>query len=240
MHDAQHRNHMNDAVYYSEVHRKIENQISADAIYLSSVLNAEGFKYEKGRLTESKRMMTIGLILSLILLALFFYHYYLEKETEKRFQLMLAPSALSGGTLSAVIERRTGKFTLPQEIYDRMHEKMQQFEDRQQYLEAGLTEKILADRLRTNTQYLSAFINISKGVNFRTYLNDLRIRYIAKQLSENPEYLKYNNDGLASKCGMGSRSTFSRHFSKIYDMPPQEYIKKCIKADTEREEEEEK
>ena len=240
MHDAQHRNHMNDAVYYSEVHRKIENQISADAIYLSSVLNAEGFKYEKGRLTESKRMMTIGLILSLMLLALFFYHYYLEKETEKRFQLMLAPSALSGGTLSAGIERRTGKFMLPQEIYDRMHEKMQQFEDRQQYLEAGLTEKILADRLRTNTQYLSAFINISKGVNFRTYLNDLRIRYIAKQLSENPEYLKYNNNGLASKCGMGSRSTFSRHFSKIYDMPPQEYIKKCLQADREREEEEEK
>ncbi|MBU8882301.1 AraC family transcriptional regulator [Kaistella sp. DKR-2] len=235
MHDAQHRNHMNDALYYSDVHRKLENQISADVIYLSSVLHAEGFKYEKGRLTQSKRIMTIGLILSLMLMAIFFYQYYLEKETEKRFRIMIAPSAFSGETPSASTKRRKGKFTLPQEIYDRIKEKMQDFEDGEQYLDADLTEKTLADRLRTNTQYLSAFINISKGVNFRTYLNELRIRYIAKQLSENPEYLKYNNEGLASKCGMGSRSTFSRHFFKIYGMPPQEYVKKCIRADREQE-----
>lgn len=235
MHDAQHRKHMNDALYYSDVHRKMENQISADVIYLSSVFYAEGFKYEKGRLNESKRMMTIGMVLSMVLLAIFFYQYYLEKEAEKRFRMMIAPSAFSGETSSAGMKQRKGKFTLPQEIYDRMQEKMQHFEEGEQYLEAELTEKILADRLRTNTQYLSAFINISKGVNFRTYLNELRIRYIAKQLYENPEYLKYSNEGLASKCGMGSRSTFSRHFYKIYGMPPQEYVKKCIRADREQE-----
>ncbi|MDQ0477269.1 hypothetical protein [Chryseobacterium sp. MDT2-18] len=152
MHDAQHRNHMNDALYYSDVHRKMENQISADVIYLSSVFHAEGFKYEKRRLTQSKRMMTIGFVLSMILLAVFVYQYYLEKEAEKRFRVMIAPSAFSGETSSAGTKRRKGKFTLPQEIYDRMQEKMQHFEDGEHYLDAEQTKKKLADQLRTNTQ----------------------------------------------------------------------------------------
>lgn len=104
---------------------------------------------------------------------------------------------------------------------------MVRFEEKEQFLQAGLTEKMMADQLRTNTQYLSIFINISKGVNFRTYLNELRIRYIGKQLSENPEYLKYNTSGLASQCGMGSRSTFSKHFFEVYGMSPQDYIQQC-------------
>lgn len=235
--DARHRKLMNEALYYSDVHRKLENQISADVIYLSSVLDAEGFKYEKQKLTESKRMITVWSVLGMTLLALFFLrYYYLQKETEKRFRVMVAPSGFSDGTSGAGTQRRAGKFTLPQEVYDKMREKLQHFEDMEYYLEADLTEKTVADRLWTNTQYLSAYINISKGVNFRTYLNELRIRYIARQLSENPEFLKYSNDGLASKCGIGSRSNFSRQFSKIYGMPPQRYIKKCIQANREREE----
>lgn len=235
--DARHRKLMNEALYYSDVHRKLENQISADVIYLSSVLDAEGFKYEKQRLTESKRMITVWSVMGMTLLALFFLrYYYLQKETEKRFRVMVAPSGFSGGTSGAGTQRRAGRFTLPQEVYDKMREKLQHFEDMEYYLEADLTEKAVADRLWTNTQYLSAYINISKGVNFRTYLNELRIRYIARQLSENPEFLKYSNDGLASKCGIGSRSNFSRQFSKIYGMPPQRYIKKCIQANREREE----
>lgn len=235
--DARHRKLMNEALYYSDVHRKLENQISADVIYLSSVLDAEGFKYEKQKLTESKRMITVWSVLGMTLLALFFLrYYYLQKETEKRFRVMVAPSGFSDGTSVAGTQCRAGRFTLPQEVCDKMREKLQHFEDMEYYLEADLTEKTVADRLWTNTQYLSAYINISKGVNFRTYLNELRIRYIARQLSENPEFLKYSNDGLASKCGIGSRSNFSRQFSKIYGMPPQRYIKKCIQANREREE----
>ncbi len=235
MHDAQHRNHIDDAVYYATAHRKMENQISADVLYLSTVLFAEGFKSEKGRIAQSKRTMTIWFGMTLILLSLFFYQYYFEKETEKKYQVLVAPSYDAGDAdSSALVKSNSGKFTLPEEIYNEIKKKMQVFEEKEQFLQTGLTEKMMADQLRTNTQYLSSFVNINKGVNFRTYLNELRIRYIAKQLSENPEYLKYSNNGLASQCGMGSRSTFSRHFFQVYGMPPQEYIKKCIKERKER------
>ena len=228
MHDAQHRNHIDDAVYYSNTHREMENRISADVLYLSSVLQVEGFNYEKGRIAQSKRRWTIGLGMGILLLGAFFYQYYLEKETEKRYQVLVAPSYDAGDAASsALVKSQSGKFTLPEEIYDEIKRKIAQFEEDEQFLQAGLTEKIMADQLRTNTRYLSAFVNINKGVSFPTYLNELRIRYIGKQLAENPEYLKYSTKGLASHCGMGSRSTFSRHFSEIYGMSPQQYVKKC-------------
>ncbi len=149
---------MNEALYYSDVHRKLENQISADVIYLSSVLDAEGFKYEKQRLTESKRMITVWSVLGMTLLALFFLrYYYLQKETEKRFRVMVAPSGFSGGTSGAGTQRRAGRFTLPQEVYDKMREKLQHFEDMEYYLEADLTEKTVADRLCQHAVSLSLY-----------------------------------------------------------------------------------
>jgi AraC-like DNA-binding protein len=235
MHDAQHRNNINDAVYYANAHRKMENQAAADVLYLSTVLHAEGFKYEKSRLTQSKRMITIWFGMGIILLGVFFYQYYLEKETEKRYRVLVAQSRPADDTTSsALVKSHPGRFTLPEEIYNKIKKKMKRFEDDEQFLQAGLTEKMMADQLRTNIHYLSAFVNINKGVNFRTYLNELRIRYIAKQLSENPEYLKYSTSGLASQCGMGSRSNFSKHFFEVYGMSPQEYVKKCREEREER------
>ena len=229
MHDAQHRNHINDVVYYSNVHRKMENQVAGDVLYLSSTLHAEGFKYEKGKAAQGKRMMITGFILSINLLGMFFYQYYPENETTKRYEVLVAPSGSAGDIgSSAQVKTQPIKFTLPEEIYDQIMKKMMQFEEEKQFLQKGLTEKIMADQLGTNTQYLSAFVNISKGVNFRTYLNELRVRYIAKQLSEDPKFLKFSIGGLAAACGMGSRSTFSKHFFEIHGIRPQEYIKKCI------------
>lgn len=235
MHDAQQQNRINDAMYYADTHRKLENKLAADALFLSTVLHAEAFNYEKGRLAQSKRMLIFGFGAGILLLGVFFYHYYLEKEIEKRYRLIVSPvNGEEDVASNAVVKSHPEKFRLPEEIYNKIKKKMAQFEEDEQFLQAGLTEKKMADQLRTNTHYLSAFINLNKGVNFPTYLSEIRIRYMGKQLAENPEYLKYSTKGLASHCGMGSRATFSKHFMEIYGMSPQEYLKKCRKEREER------
>lgn len=84
----------------------------------------------------------------------------------------------------------------------------------------------MAAQFNTNTTYLSTFINESKGVNFKNYLNNLRIDYITNLMNTDKNYLKYTIEALAEKCGIASRQNFSDLFYEINGMRPTDFIKK--------------
>ncbi|WP_409991384.1 helix-turn-helix domain-containing protein [Chryseobacterium sp. Leaf405] len=126
------------------------------------------------------------------------------------------------------------KSELPDELVENLTLKVQNFEDKKQFLEAGMTAAKLAARFKTNPTYLSTFIHERKGLNFSTYITQLRIEYITQQLNSDKDYLKYTIQALAEMCGIASRNNFTDHFKRINGIGVGDFIKMKLK-DNERE-----
>ena len=79
--------------------------------------------------------------------------------------------------------------------------------DQKIYLDPKLTLKTVADKLDTNTKYLSQVVNHMIGINFQQYVNSYRVKE-AKSKIEGPEYDNLTLYGLALQCGFKNKSTF--------------------------------
>jgi YesN/AraC family two-component response regulator len=99
-----------------------------------------------------------------------------------------------------------------------------EFERSQKYLNNDMSLAQLAAMLDTNTKYLSEFINLHRGKNFNTYINELRIEYIMQKLKSNPTYLNYKVSYLAEESGFSSHSNFTTVFKAISGISPTKFI----------------
>ncbi len=86
------------------------------------------------------------------------------------------------------------------------------------HLEPDLTLAGLAARLGTNTGYLSRAINEGLGVNFSTFINDLRCDAVADQLRAGSGASVLT---LALEAGFSSKASFNRAFRARFGQTPQ-------------------
>jgi len=93
------------------------------------------------------------------------------------------------------------------------------------YLLEKLTIDDVAEKLETNSKYLSQVINESHQQNFYTYINAFRIRE-AQRLLDDRQHKKYSIQGIAKMAGFSSKSSFNEAFRRITGMTPSEYLEK--------------
>lgn len=110
------------------------------------------------------------------------------------------------------------------ETEDEILEKLKDFEKSNRFLSKEMSLAVLAGQFETNTKYLSEVINKYKGKNFNSYINELRVNYIAYLMKENPEFLNYKVSYLAEVSGFSSHSSFTTVFKSITGMSPNVYI----------------
>ena len=91
------------------------------------------------------------------------------------------------------------------------------------YLNEKLTIDGLAEKLETNSKYLSQLINESQQKNFYTYINTLRVTEAQRLLNER-QHQKYSIQGIALMAGFSSKSSFNEAFRRITGMTPSEYV----------------
>lgn len=82
----------------------------------------------------------------------------------------------------------------------------------------------LAEMVNSNSSYVSYIINSSLGGNFRTFINDYRIKEACKLLSD-PSNQKYSIETIATMVGFKSKSTFNPIFKEITGVTPSLYVK---------------
>lgn len=82
----------------------------------------------------------------------------------------------------------------------------------------------LADIVGSNYNYVSQTINESFNSNFRTFINDYRIKEALKMLS-NPTYQKYSIKSIAEMVGFKSRNTFDTIFKEVTGVTPSFYVR---------------
>ena len=106
-----------------------------------------------------------------------------------------------------------------------MIEKLNRFEAQKKFLNPQITLADLAEDFDTNTRYLSEIIFKTKQENYRTYINNLRIKYILNKLQTEPVYLNYKINALAEEAGFMSKSSFINAFKNYTDYTPKIFIK---------------
>lgn len=117
---------------------------------------------------------------------------------------------------------------IPKNIVDEILEALHHFEKTKGFLKKGLNLKELAQKLKTNTKYLSKTINDYKNSNFNSYINQLRIEHIIKLLESDPKLKNYNVKYLAEEAGFNNAEAFSRAFRKVTGKKPSNYLKELI------------
>lgn len=228
---------------YSKKLLRADSILNKDFKYLSSKIHKD---YDKKVLEEATiklesknnwKIATIALLVgALLTLAVITRIYYKKgktinlkyEELEKRLQQKSEPVSLSYESISAV-----GKSVMNENVFIDLQDKLEEFENSHQFTEKGLTLSSLAEKLNTNTSYLSQFINEAKEMNFNRYLSTLRINHITQQMYKDPKYLLLKIQGLADECGIGSRQNFSDLFQEINGIRPTDFIKQRKKEQAE-------
>ena len=99
------------------------------------------------------------------------------------------------------------------------------FEDTMMFTEENITLKSLALHIGTNSTYLSKYINKKKSENFSTYINDLRINHVLKELYRSKKMRTYTVNALAKEVGFSNSKSFSNHFKRITGLSATYFIK---------------
>lgn len=88
--------------------------------------------------------------------------------------------------------------------------------------------QMLAEAVESNTTYVSRIINTTYQKNFKTLLNERRIREACHKLA-NPElYQNYTMQAIYEAVGYKNATSFIRAFKKVYGMTPSEYQKLAL------------
>ncbi|MBB6370847.1 helix-turn-helix domain-containing protein [Chryseobacterium shigense] len=129
---------------------------------------------------------------------------------------------------SKPLEKDPNKISKEKE--DEILQKLEEWEKQQRYLDKSMTLSVLSSQMGVNTKYLSEAINSSKGKNFNSYINELRINHIARLLRTDPVYLNYKVSYLAEYSGFSSHSAFTTVFKSVTGMSPNVYIQEISKS----------
>jgi len=193
------------------------------------LLNKVGKKQDEildGRSAQRQRMMIfIGIAIVLVWIIAYFINLTLNQK-----QKVLRKAASEAAERKQFLaENRTpenaGKIVIPDKTVSNLLAKLNQFESGNDYLHPDISLALLADKLNTNTKYLSEVINNHKHKNFHSYINELRVNYIIRKIKSNPVYLKYKVSHLAEEAGFSSHSLFSTVFKQVTGHSPASFIK---------------
>ncbi|MDP9955314.1 YesN/AraC family two-component response regulator [Epilithonimonas hungarica] len=224
-------------LYYTKQLLRADQLISKDFAYLSSTIHKE---YDTKTLFDEKEKLEkvtswgIQIIAGLIILAIslvtcIIIRFKNEQKIKLNYKILeekIINYSYLPSTRSITKIKDEDKSALNETMVNNILKKLQSFEEKHGFIEYGLTINKLANKLNTNSTYLSQIINEYKGVNFNRYLGELRINYITNKLYNDKVFLNYKIETLAEKCGIASRTNFSNLFMEINGIRPTDFIKK--------------
>ena len=104
--------------------------------------------------------------------------------------------------------------------------------EEQLFLQPRITLGDVAEKLDTNTTYVSRLVNNAYNLGFPEFINTLRIDYSEQYILNHREA---KQDEIASKCGFLSASSFNNTFKKITGMTPKVWLASVDRATHENE-----
>ncbi|MEC5395247.1 helix-turn-helix domain-containing protein [Bergeyella sp. RCAD1439] len=222
-------------LHYTKNLLKADSILAKDFPYLSAKIHKDYdtqiLEDAKGKL-ETQNQWGLGAIVLLIIVVIELIFtawklYQKEKDIRKKYAELEERLQTHQPTPTVSYENipQQSKTVISKDIFTDLAEKLKEFEDSKSFKEKGITLPQLAENFKTNSTYLSQYINDVMGVNFNKYLSTLRIKYITKLMYNDPKVLGYSVQGLADECGISSRQNFSDLFLEINGIRPTDFIR---------------
>lgn len=101
-------------------------------------------------------------------------------------------------------------------------------ENTEEFCNPDFSLETLAERVSSNSKYVSQVINDSYGKNFSAYVNEYRVRLAAKRLAD-PEFRSLTIKAVSESVGFKTHATFITVFRKVTGMTPSVYQKMAAK-----------
>lgn len=120
------------------------------------------------------------------------------------------------------IEEKTENDTEHEELLDKIKAVMC---DENVFCNPEFSLGMLARLTQSNTNYVSQAINTRYNKNFRTFVNEYRIKVAMKRMKNNDKYSNYSIQGISESVGYKSASNFIAAFKKMTGMTPSLYQK---------------
>lgn len=120
------------------------------------------------------------------------------------------------------------KSNLPDEVKDRLMadiEAFMQHSDEIYDASFGLAE--LAERVHSNTAYVSQAINDRTGGNFSAFLGRYRIVEACRRLDNREQYGHLTVEAIGASVGFKSKTTFRQSFKAVTGLNPSEYMRQA-------------
>ena len=237
-------NNHKEELYYTNQLLKVDSVIATDFKHLSSRVYKE---YDTKMLLEtkenlektnsySKLLIFICLAIIIALGIVMYYRIRKQRNIQKNYDdllIRLEENIHAEETIPLVkpevVDSGDKNIKFDNSIVEKLLNDIHTFENKQGYLEQGITLKKLAEQFKTNTSYLSQVINEYKGSNFNTYINVLRINFATQKIYHDKEWRKYSIEHIASAAGFSNRQSFSNIFLEQNGIRPADFIKKRIK-----------
>ena len=176
----------------------------------------------------------ISLILALLTLGIFAFYQNKKKRLYRiRFEeLINTPPVIATKKQKSntPVINSDIEIKVPRKHVNHILDKLDEFEKDCQYLNQGVSIQSIADSMSTNVKYLSRVINHYKKKKFTSYINELRIAYVVKELKKNTTLRKYTIKAIANEMGYSTTETFTNAFYRQVGIKPSYYIKELEKS----------
>lgn len=154
------------------------------------------------------------------------YQHNLKKAYKSRFdKIMIRDKTMKPHEYVAQTNKNKDHLGVSEELVNQILEKLNHFETNNEFLESNITIQIVAEKMDTNSKYVSKIVNFHKEKTFTRYINDLRIDYATDALQQNKKLRNYTIQALAVEFGFNSAESFSTAFYKKSGIKPTYFIK---------------
>jgi AraC-like DNA-binding protein len=242
-------NNLKEYKKYNELYQTARSSLSAEnqkavnksVQILDSIIKEEADKRKR----TYNFLMALGIFTVLSLAGIIFYYQRKKAKQKQLFQNIISKleQKLKENNSSTFIPKENPlelvidttesqkDRTIPEAVEKKILQKLKKFEQSEKFINPNLSLSSLASDLKTNPRYLSEIISQHYGKNFNTYINELRIEYICRNILEDSKYRKYKVGALAEISGFSSAENFSKIFKKITGISPSVFIENATNED---------
>ncbi|GFD92692.1 hypothetical protein KUL156_24810 [Alteromonas sp. KUL156] len=163
-----------------------------------------------------------NLIISFIILLLTFFvitFYLFRKEKDKKKKLI---SVISNNKTTEIEKK---EYNIDEILEAKILNEFRNIANSLDFLKPDFSVNYIAEKLNTNTTYISFVFNKYYEESFKQYCTKLKINYVVHKLKTDKIFRKYSIQAIAEEIGYTNASAFTRAFKKHIGVTPSVFLK---------------
>ncbi|WP_408023237.1 helix-turn-helix domain-containing protein [Tenacibaculum sediminilitoris] len=168
---------------------------------------------------EKKRQKLIISFTVLLLAFIILISYLLMKEKKRKKKLMLIMNN------NKPIEAEKKEYNIDTVLENKILDEFKITPQNLDFLKSDFSINHIAEKLNTNTTYVSFVFNKHHDESFKQYCTKLKINYVVEKLKTDKNFKKYSIQAIAEEIGYTNASALTRAFKKHIGVTPSTFLK---------------